>query len=74
MHGNLSFEQGALEREIAIRGKSLGEFAQIAKIDSATLSRAVRGDRLRPRSFGKILTALGATPVINGPIELVRAS
>ena len=74
MQGNLAFEPGSLEREITIRGLSYEAFAKRAGIDPATVSRAIRGDRLKPKSFGKILIALGQIPVIEGPVELVRAS
>ena len=74
MHGNVSFESGSLELNIAIRGLSHGEFAREADIDSATLARALRGDRLRSKSWGKILKALARIPAIEGADELVRAS
>lgn len=74
MNTNLGFTQGSLEREIAIRGLSQEAFAERAGVDPATVSRAIRGLRLKPKSFGKILTALGRIPVIEGPVELVRAS
>lgn len=74
MSQNIGFAQGSLEREIAIRGLSQEAFADRAGIDPATVSRAIRGLRLKPKSFGKILEALGQIPVIEGPVELVRAS
>lgn len=74
MSGNISFTGGELEREITIRGLSQERFAERAGVDPATVARAIRGQRLKPKSFGKILVALGQIPVIEGPVELVRAS
>lgn len=74
MTGNLAFEPRSLERELAIRGLSQEGFADRAGVDPATVSRAIRGLRLKPKSFGKILVALGQIPVIEGPVDLVRAS
>lgn len=74
MSSNLGFTQGSLEREIAIRGLSQEGFAERAGIDPATVARAIRGQRLKPKSFGKILVALGQIPVIEGPVELVRSA
>ena len=74
MSGNISFTGGELEREIAIRGLSWGEFADRAGIDPATVSRAIRGERLKRKSSLKILLALGQIPVIEGPVELVRSA
>jgi transcriptional regulator with XRE-family HTH domain len=74
MQGNLAFTPGGLEREIVIRGLSQEAFADFAGIDPATVSRAIRGQRLKSKSFGKILTALGRIPVIEGPVELVRSA
>ena len=74
MSGSPAFEGGSLEREIAIRGLSLEGFAEMAGLDPATVGRAVKGRRLKPKSFGKILTALGAIPAIDGPTELVKSA
>jgi transcriptional regulator with XRE-family HTH domain len=74
MSGFPAFKEGQLEREIAIRGLSQEGFAQRAGVDPATVSRAIRGQRLKPKSFGKILIALGAISPVDGPVELVRAS
>jgi transcriptional regulator with XRE-family HTH domain len=71
MQGNVGFEPGSLEREIAIRGLSFEAFAEKAGVDAATVSRAARGARLKPRSLGKIVEALGSIPVIEGPVDLV---
>lgn len=71
MSGFPAFSEGQLEREIAIRGLSMEGFADRAGVDPATVYRAVKGQRLKPKSFGKILIALGAIPVVDGPVDLV---
>lgn len=72
MPQNLGFMPGSLEREIVIRGLSFEAFAQLAELDPATVARAVKGLRLKPKSYGKILSALGKIQPISGPIELVQ--
>lgn len=74
MQSNLGFTPGSLEREIVIRGLSQQAFAERAGVDAATVGRAIKGQRLKPKSFGKILVALGRIPVVEGPVELVRSA
>ena len=66
-----SFAPGSLEREIAIRGLTQAAFAEAARVDTETLTRANQGKRLHTKSFGKILAALGSIPAIDGPVDLV---
>jgi transcriptional regulator with XRE-family HTH domain len=72
--GFIAFTDGELERELVIRGLTQGAFAERAGIDPMTVSRAVRGQRLKPKSLGKIIVALGAIPVLNGPVDLIEKS
>lgn len=74
MEGNLSFTRGALEREIVIRGHSQRSFADHIGVDEATITRAIRGQRLKPKSMGKIIAGLGRIPILDGPVELVERS
>jgi hypothetical protein len=53
------FREGELAREIALRGLSQEEFAREARLDPATILKAIRGQRLRPKTWGKIQIALG---------------
>lgn len=74
MSGNIVFAGGEFEREIAIRGLTLETFAAEADVNPATVSRAVRGLAVKPKSRVKMLTALARLPVIEGPVELVRSA
>lgn len=70
--GELRFVEGELAREIALLGLSREEFCARAGITDKTLARAIRGQNLYSKTFGKILIALGARP--SDPADLVRAS
>jgi transcriptional regulator with XRE-family HTH domain len=74
MSGFPVFREGELLRELAIRGLSQEAFARKAGVDPETVARAIRAERLKPKTFGKILEALGRIPVLNAPIDLVVAS
>jgi len=74
MSGFPVFREGELIREITIRGLSQEAFAKEAQVDPETVARAIRGERLKSKSFGKILTALGRIPVLDAPVDLVVAS
>jgi transcriptional regulator with XRE-family HTH domain len=67
---NPTFREGELEREIAIRGLSQEEFAIKAGLDVASVRKAIRGKRLRPKTWGKVQIALGALPVPELPASL----
>lgn len=64
----------SLARELAIRGLSQEEFAAKAGVDSKTVSRAVRGRRLHTKTFGKILVALGAIPILDAAHSLEQSA
>jgi predicted transcriptional regulator len=72
MNGITRFKAGELEREIGVRGLTHGEFAKIADLDLGTLSKATKGLVVRPKTFGKILAALGRTPVLHGAESLLE--
>jgi transcriptional regulator with XRE-family HTH domain len=67
------FGEGELAREIAVRGLSQRQFADAVGVDEKTVSRAVLGRAIRPKSFGKILIGLAKVPQLEGA-ELVKAS
>ena len=60
--GDLRFVEGELAREVALLGLSREEFCAKADISDKTLARAIRGQRIQSKTWGKILIALGARP------------
>lgn len=74
MSGFPVFIEGELTRQIAIRGLSIEAFSKRAGVDEKTVSRAIHGQRLKPKSFGKIIVALGAIPILDGPVDLIERS
>jgi predicted transcriptional regulator len=70
--GELRFSEGEIAREIALLGLSRKEFCERAQITDKTLARAIRGERLHSKSWGKILIGLGARPT--DASELVRTA
>jgi transcriptional regulator with XRE-family HTH domain len=67
----VSFPEGEVGREIALRGLSQKEFAAKAGLSKNTISKAIRGERLMPRTFGRILIALGM-PIPDQPTALLE--
>lgn len=74
MDGFPTFVEGALDREIRARGMSRQAFALKAGVSFDTITRACRGENLKPKSFGKLVVALGAIPPLDLPSHLVRSA
>jgi len=52
-----------LSRALAVRGVGIAEFSQRAGLDRNTVSAAVRGGPITPRTFKRVVAALDLIPV-----------
>ena len=60
-----------LRREMAIRGLTGQDLAQLTSSTPSTISNAVQGREIRSRTARAIAVALGRTPVLPGMSNLI---
>jgi predicted transcriptional regulator len=74
MSSDATFVPASLAREIARRGLTPEEFAEVADLNRDTIYRALKGKRLKPGTMGTIVKTLGTHPALDLPDDLVKAS
>ncbi|MGH7641632.1 MAG: helix-turn-helix domain-containing protein [Candidatus Dormibacteria bacterium] len=70
----LVIEGEKLRRQLAIRGRSVTEFAELAGLSLPTVSHALAGRPLSPATFRAICRALTADAPLPGGTELLATS
>jgi transcriptional regulator with XRE-family HTH domain len=60
-----------LRREMASRGWNACDLAQLAGLSPATLTAAMKGQRVSHRTFQKIAVVMARTPAIPEAVELL---
>ena len=63
-----------LRREMAYRGLNGAEVAALAGISTATMSAAMQGRSVSPRTLRKIAAALARAPVVPGCSDLLETA
>jgi len=63
-----------LRHEMACRGLTGSELAAAAGISTATMSAAMQGRSVSPRTLRKIALALSRTPCVPGGAELLETA
>ena len=61
-----------LDRQLAARGLTGHELAQLAGVSPATISAARQGQPVTPRTLRKIVTALLRVPIVPGVEDLLE--
>ncbi len=62
-----------LRHELELRGLTGADFARLAKISQASVSHALRGRQVSPRTVKKIAEALTTTKVLPVAEELIAS-
>lgn len=65
------FDPAALRRALALRGLSGADLARLAHLSPPTVSQAVNGRPVAPRTFTAIVRALGTSHPLPGSTELL---
>ena len=67
----LQFDRAELRRQMALRGLSGSDLAELGGISAASVSHALAGRPVSPATFRKICSALSARPELAAGVALL---
>jgi hypothetical protein len=67
----VSLDAAQLRHQLAVRGLCAVDLAELARLSPPTVSQALRGRPVSPRSVRALVTALDSVPVLPGHEVLI---